>query len=120
MATNNTVQYTITAKDQASQVFANVSKTAKGVGTGIVEAAVMAGAAMYKMSGTVKDGFGVLTGNFSKLGSLMGAIPGPIGVVGQAVGDALGVHAANSSVGVENWLAATATRGEEVVEVDGV
>lgn len=36
------------------------------------------------------------------------------------VGDALGVHAANSSVGVENWLAATATRGEEVVEVDGV
>ena len=90
MATNNTVQYTITAKDQASAVFAGVSKTAKGVGTGIAEAAVMAGAAMYKMSGTVKDGFGVLTGNFSKLGSLMGAIPGPIGVVGQAVGDALG------------------------------
>lgn len=90
MAQNNTVQYTITAKDQASQVFGNVAKTAKGVGASIAEAAVLAGAAMFKMSGTVKDGFSVLTGNFSKLGSLMGALPGPIGVVGEAVGNALG------------------------------
>ena len=86
MASNNTVQYTITAKDQASAVFANVSKTAKGVGAGIAEAAVLAGAAMFKMSGTVKDGFGVLTGNFSKLGSLLGALPGPIGAYGGGCG----------------------------------
>ncbi len=90
MATNNTVQYTITAKDQASAVFSSVAKSAKNVGQSVAEAAVMAGAAAYKMSGTVKDGFSVLTGNFSKLGSLIGALPGPIGVVGQAVGDALG------------------------------
>lgn len=90
MATNNTVQYTITAKDQASAVFAKVASSAKSVGQSVADAAVLAGAAAFKMSGTVKDGFSVLTGNFSKLGSLMAALPGPIGVVGQAVGDALG------------------------------
>jgi len=90
VATNNTVQYTITAKDQASAVFAKVASSAKSVGQSVADAAVLAGAAAFKMSGTVKDGFSVLTGNFSKLGSLMGALPGPIGVVGQAVGDALG------------------------------
>lgn len=39
--------------------------------------------------------------------------------VGYDVGDALGVHATNSSVDVENWLAATRTCGDEIVEVDG-
>lgn len=36
------------------------------------------------------------------------------------VGDALGVHAANSAADVENWLAATRTSGDEIVAVDGV
>ena len=90
MAQNNTIQYTITAKDQASQVFANVSKTAKGVGAGIAESFAMVGAAAFAMRGVVSDGFKVMTGDFSRLGSLFGSLPGPIGAVGQAVGDTLG------------------------------
>lgn len=90
MATNNTVQYTITAKDQASAVFAQVATKAKGVGANIAESFAMVGAAAFAMRGTVKDGLGVLSGDFTKLGSLLGALPGPIGVVGQAVGDTMG------------------------------
>lgn len=90
MATNNTVQYTITAKDQASAVFAQVATKAKGVGAGIAESFAVVGAAAFAMRGVVSDGFKVMTGDFSKLGSLFGALPGPIGMVGQAVGDTLG------------------------------
>jgi phage-related minor tail protein len=90
VATNNTVQYTITAKDQASAVFAQVATKAKGVGANIAESFAMVGAAAFAMRGTVKDGLGVLSGDFTKLGSLLGALPGPIGVVGQAVGDTMG------------------------------
>ena len=50
----------------------------------------MVGAAAFAMRGVVSDGFKVMTGDFSKLGSLFGSIPGPIGAVGQAVGDTLG------------------------------
>ena len=42
------------------------------------------------MRGVVSDGFKVMTGDFTKLGSLFKALPGPIGVVGEAVGNALG------------------------------
>jgi hypothetical protein len=90
VATNNTVQYTITAKDQASAVFAQVATKAKGVGANIAESFAVVGAAAFAMRGVVSDGFKVMTGDFSKLGSLFGSIPGPIGVVGQAVGDTLG------------------------------
>jgi hypothetical protein len=90
VATNNTVQYTITAKDQASAVFAQVAQKAKGTGAAMAESFAMVGAAAFAMRGTVKDGLGVLSGDFTKLGSLLGALPGPIGVVGQAVGDTMG------------------------------
>ena len=90
MATNNTVQYTITAKDQASAVFAQVATKAKGVGAGIAESFVLVGAAAYKMRGVVSDGFKVMTGDFTKLGNVFGALPGPIGQVAQSVGNALG------------------------------
>jgi hypothetical protein len=90
VATNNTVQYTITAKDQASAVFAQVATKAKGVGAGIAESFVLVGAAAYKMRGVVSDGFKVMSGDFTKLGNVFGAIPGPVGEVGRAVGNALG------------------------------
>jgi hypothetical protein len=90
VATNNTVQYTITAKDQASAVFAQVATKAKGVGAGIAESFVLVGAAAYKMRGVVSDGFKVMTGDFTKLGNVFGALPGPIGQVAQSVGNALG------------------------------
>ena len=90
MAQNNTIQYTITAKDQASAVFAQVAQKAKGTGAAMAESFAMVGAAAFAMRGTIKDGIGVLSGDFSKLGSLLGALPGPIGVVGQAVGDTMG------------------------------
>lgn len=90
MATNNTIQYTITAKDQASAVLAQVAQKAKGTGAAMAESFAMVGAAAFAMRGTVKDGLGVLSGDFTKLGSLLGALPGPIGVVGQAVGDTMG------------------------------
>lgn len=90
MAQNNTVQYTITAKDQASAVFAQVAQKAKGTSANIAESLAMVGAAAFAMRGTVKDGLSVISGDFSKLGSLLGALPGPVGMVGQAVGDTLG------------------------------
>ena len=90
MAQNNTIQYTITAKDQASAVFAQVAQKSKGTGAAIAESLAMVGAAAFAMRGTVKDGLGVLSGDFTKLGSLLGALPGPIGTVGQAVGDTMG------------------------------
>jgi hypothetical protein len=90
VATDNTVQYTITAKDQASAVFAQVATKAKGASAGIAESLATIGAAAFAMRGTVKDGMAVLSGDFTKLGSLLGSLPGPIGVVGQAVGDTMG------------------------------
>lgn len=97
MAQNNTIQYNITAKDQASAVFANVATSAKGFGKSVAdafantkEATEKMQAAVSKVQTVVSSGFGAMTGDFSKLGSLFGAIPGPIGVVGQAVGDTLG------------------------------
>ena len=90
MAQNNTIQYTITAKDQASAVFAQVAQKSKGTGAAMAESFAMVGAAAFAMRGTIKDGLGVLSGDFTKLGSLLGALPGPIGVVGQAVGDTMG------------------------------
>ena len=90
MAQNNTVQYTITAKDQASAVFAQVAQKAKGTSANIGEAFLAVGATAYAMRGVVSDGFKVMTGDFSKLGSLLGSLPGPIGMVGQAVGNTLG------------------------------
>ena len=55
MASNNTVQYTITAKDQASAVFAQVATKAKGVGANIAESFAVVGAAAVAMRGVVSD-----------------------------------------------------------------
>jgi hypothetical protein len=45
----------------------------------------------WEKASTVASGAaGVLTGDYEKLGSVLGALPGPIGVVGGAIGDFVG------------------------------
>lgn len=86
----NTLEYAISLKDGFTPVLANAASKAKSFGSGAAEAFAVAGAAAFAMRGVVSDGFKVMTGDFSKLGSLLGALPGPIGTVGQAVGDTMG------------------------------
>lgn len=86
----NTLEYAIFLKDGFTPVLANAASKAKSFGSGAAEAFAVAGAAAFAMRGVVSDGFKVMTGDFSKLGSLFGSIPGPIGAVGEAVGNTLG------------------------------
>jgi hypothetical protein len=75
----NALEYQINLRDGFSSVAEKVAMGAIGVGL-----------AASKMAKTASDAFGVMTGDFSKLGNLFSALPGPIGVVGQAVGNTLG------------------------------
>jgi methyl-accepting chemotaxis protein len=83
VAQNNTVQYTITAKDQASQVFSGVAAKVKGSVENIEKG-------IQNLSKTASAGMGALSGDFSKLGDAIGGIGGPAAAMGAAVVGALG------------------------------
>lgn len=86
----NTLEYMIKLKDAFSSAFAQAASKGKESASNILGTLVGIGAGMASMKDTVSAGFGVLTGQYSQLGNLLGALPGPIGDIGQAVGDTIG------------------------------
>ena len=86
----NTLEYLIRLRDEFSQKIANAAKTSKGSSSDILGDALAIGAGIARMKDTVSAGFDVLTGDYSQLGGLLGKLPGPLGEIGQVVGDTIG------------------------------
>lgn len=74
-----------------------------GVAEKVAVGALSIGIAAVKAKETVSNAFSVMTGDFNKLGSLMGALPGPIGKIGGMVGDVLGQILQNTTDAAEGF-----------------
>lgn len=76
----NLLEYGVSLKDSFTAVAGKVSDAALGIGVGIAA-----------LQGTASAAFSVATGDLTRFGDMFAAIPGPVGQVAQAVGNAFGV-----------------------------
>lgn len=68
----------------------NFGGTIKNVGGQTAGAIGLITTGFAGMAGNVKSGFALLTGDYGELGNMLGQLPGPVGIVGKAIGDSLG------------------------------
>jgi TP901 family phage tail tape measure protein len=85
-----TVQGLVKLKDEFSDQLNKVSEKSASFFSRIKASAADMGQAVVKGFGVATDAFGILTGDYDKLGSLLSNIPGPLGEVGAVVGQVMG------------------------------
>lgn len=76
---DNTIQYTIKAKDEFTAALNGVSQKIKGFGPTLVEGLTVGAAAFNGFVKVAETGADILTGNYSRVGDIFRAIPGPVG-----------------------------------------
>lgn len=87
---SNTIEYLVRVRDEVSAKVASMGSAFSRLGDVAATGLVIAAQNMDRLVGIASNGLGVMRGDFSKLGDLIGMIPGPIGVVGSVVGNVMG------------------------------
>ena len=88
--------------------------TIKNVGGSSAGAIGLISTGFTGMAGTAKSAFGLLTGNYNELGNMLGQLPGPVGIVGKAIGDSLGAAMDETVKYTEAMRKASVTTGASV------
>lgn len=87
---DNVLEYILRLRDEFSQTARNAASSSQSSLTAIGGGALLVAQNFDVIAQRSGQAFGVLTGHYDQLGSLLGALPGPIGVVGQVIGDSIG------------------------------
>lgn len=118
---NNVLEYILSLKDSFSGTLKkaegaadNFGATVKNVGGASAGAVNLISTGFTGMAGNVKAGFELLKGDYSQLGDLLGALPGPVGIVGKAIGDSLGSAMTETVAYTEAMRKAATTTGASV------
>jgi hypothetical protein len=102
-----TLQAILTLKD-------DFSAKMRGIGGTTSEALGMALVGANKLIPAVQSGFSLLTGDYSQLGNMLGALPGPLGAIGSTIGSTLGKAIDDTVQYAEAMRKASAATGASV------
>lgn len=81
---DNTIEYLIRLKDDFSAKMTAASGAAAKGGVAIGQGLAVAAMSALKFKDTISAGWDVLNGNYAALGTVLGALPGPIGEIGRS------------------------------------
>lgn len=115
----NTIEYLIRLRDDFTakmQAAANVG--AKG-GQAIAQGMAVAVAAGLRFKDQISAGWDVLNGNYEALGTVLGALPGPLGEIGQIAGETLGKMIKDTEEAAEGYRKLSAATGASVEFLSG-
>lgn len=87
---NNVLEYILRLRDEFSATARNAASASSSSLTAIGGGALLVAQNFDVIAQRSGQAFGVLTGHYDQLGSLLGALPGPIGVVGSVIGQFIG------------------------------
>lgn len=87
---SNVLEYILRLRDEFSATARNAASSSSSSLTAIGGGALLVAQNFDVIAQRSGQAFGVLTGHYDQLGSLLGALPGPIGVVGSVIGDFIG------------------------------
>lgn len=87
---SNVLEYILRLRDEFSATARNAASSSSSSLTAIGGGALLVAQNFDVIAQRSGQAFGVLTGHYDQLGSLLGALPGPIGVVGSVMGDFIG------------------------------
>lgn len=87
---SNVLEYILRLRDEFSATARNAASASSSSLSAIEGGALLVTQNFDVIAQRSGQAFGVLTGHYEHLGSLLGALPGPIGVVGSVIGDFIG------------------------------
>lgn len=87
---SNVLEYILRLRDEFSATARNAASSSQSSLSAIGGGALLIADNFDVIAQRSGQAFGVLTGHYDQLGSLLGALPGPIGVVGSVIGQFIG------------------------------
>ena len=101
----NTIEYLIRLKDEFTAKMQGAASVGQKGGAAIAQGMAVAVAAGLKFKDQISAGWDVLNGNYEALGTVLGALPGPLGEIGQIAGETLGKMIKDTEDAAEGQLA---------------
>ena len=115
----NTIEYLIRLRDEFSAKMQGAANVGTKGGAAIAQGMAVAVAAGLKFKDQISAGWDVLNGNYEALGTILGALPGPLGKIGQIAGEALGKMIKDTEQAAEGYRKLSAATGSSVEFLSG-
>jgi hypothetical protein len=116
---NNTIEYLIRLRDEFTAKMKTAAETGKSGGAAIAQGMAVAAMAGLRFKNEIGAGWDVLNGNYEALGTVLGALPGPLGEIGQIAGSALGAMIKETEEAAEGYRKLSAATGSSVEFLSG-
>lgn len=116
---SNSVEYLIRLKDEFTAKMQSAAGAAAKGGAAIGQGLAAAALAGLKFKDTISAGWDVLNGNYEALGDVLGALPGPLGEIGQIAGATLGAMITETEQAAEGYRKLSAATGASVEFLSG-
>jgi len=115
----NTIEYLIRLRDDFTAKMQAASTVGQKGGAAIAQGMAVAVAAGLKFKDQISAGWDVLNGNYEALGTVLGALPGPLGQIGQIAGETLGKMIKDTEEAAEGYRKLSAATGASVEFLSG-
>lgn len=115
----NTIEYLIRLKDDFTAKMQGAAAVGAKGGAAIAQGMAVAVAAGLKFKDQISAGWDVLNGNYEALGTVLGALPGPLGEIGQIAGETLGKMIKETEEAAEGYRKLSAATGASVEFLSG-
>ena len=115
----NTIEYLIRLKDEFTAKMQGAASVGQKGGAAIAQGMAVAVAAGLKFKDQISAGWDVLNGNYEALGTVLGALPGPLGEIGQIAGETLGKMIKDTEDAAEGYRKLSAATGSSVEFLSG-
>jgi hypothetical protein len=115
----NTIEYLIRLRDDFTAKMQAASTVGQKGGAAIAQGMAVAVAAGLKFKDQISAGWDVLNGNYEALGTVLGALPGPIGEIGKIAGETLGKMIKDTEEAAEGYRKLSAATGASVEFLSG-
>ncbi len=115
----NTIEYLIRLRDDFTAKMQSAANVGAKGGAAIAQGMAVAVAAGLKFKDQISAGWDVLNGNYEALGTVLGALPGPLGEIGQIAGETLGKMIKDTEEAAEGYRKLSAATGASVEFLSG-